>query len=604
MNPDCFKVISVAPNLIQIEIIDIDEFKKDNQVFALGTFLRIEDDKGISVIAIARSYRIKDPIIEPVDSEGTMPVPKAPSFIIDAQPLGFISEDGRFQRGGQQLTIPPTKVEIASSEYLKAIFAGVDANKQFCFGSLALDKSIAVPVDGNRFFGKHLAILGCTGSGKSCTVAKILQEATRPSKEQSADGTLNNSHIVVFDLHGEYGSAFPDSATRHVRRVGIGNLRLPYWLMNSEELEEFFLDTEAQDHNQRNIFKEAVILNKQLKNAGQVDNKHITYDSPLVFDIREVLEYIRNRNREKIDKKSGIITWSFQTQDEKGDDVTKSDRISADHATDLFKSTVEYSVEGKTTGTLNGKFINFVSRLENKISDARLQFLLGSDAMELKLGEVLRQFIGYEREDDPEAPKANITILDLSGIPFEVLSIVVSLLNRLIFDFAYYYKKIKGEGKEVPILVVLEEAHLYVPRSELAKYRSVRESIERIAKEGRKYGLSLMVVSQRPSDISETIFSQCNNFVVMRLTNPSDQLYVTRLLPDSVSAITENLPSLEQREALLIGDAVSIPTIVEIHEVTEKPDSGDIGVHEEWKKDWLDVAFESVVATITKEGQV
>ena len=601
MNPNCFKVISVAPNLIQIEIIDIDEFKKGNKVFALGTFLQIKDDKGISVIAIAKSYRIKDPTDEPLDSNGTMPQPRAPSFIIDAQPIGFINAVGEFQRGGQQLTIPPTEVEIASPELLNTIYSGLEERKQFCFGSLALYDKIPVPVDGNKFFGKHLAVLGCTGSGKSCTVAKILQEATRPSDPQSENGILNNSHIIVFDLHGEYGAAFPHSVHYNVRRIDINNLRLPYWLMNSEELEEFFLDTEAQDHNQRNIFKEAIILNKHEKNEAQVDKKHITYDSPLVFDIREVLQYIRNRNCEKIDKKSGEIKWSLETQDEDGNKIVEKNREIKSHATDLFKESVKFSEDGKTTGTLNGKFINFISRLENKICDVRLQFLLGPDAMKLKLREVLQQFIGYEQN---ESQKANITIIDLSGIPFEVLSIVVSLLNRLVFDFAYYYKKIKDKNKEVPILIVLEEAHIYVPRSELAKYRSVRESIERVAKEGRKYGLSLMIVSQRPSDISETIFSQCNNFVVMRLTNPSDQQYVTKLLPDSVSAITESLPSLEQREALLIGDSVSIPSIVEIHEIINKPDSNDISVHEEWKKDWVDVSFDMVVATITKEGQI
>ncbi len=197
--------------------------------------------------------------------------------------------------------------------------------------------------------------------------------------------------------------------------------------------------------------------------------------------------------------------------------------------------------------------------------------------------------------------KENITIIDLSGIPFEVLSIVVSLISRLVFDFCFYYKAVKKEKEEAPFLLVLEEAHNYIPQSEVAKYNSVKKSIERIAKEGRKYGLSLMIVSQRPSEISETIFSQCNNFIAMRLTNPSDQQYVKRLMPDSVSAITDTLPVLERQEALIIGDSIPIPTIVRIKDLTDRPDSNDIHFRTEWKKDWVAIAFENLIKNMKKE---
>jgi hypothetical protein len=197
--------------------------------------------------------------------------------------------------------------------------------------------------------------------------------------------------------------------------------------------------------------------------------------------------------------------------------------------------------------------------------------------------------------------KDNITIIDLSGIPFEVLSIVVSLISRLVFDFCFYFKAVKQATEEAPFLLVLEEAHNYIPQSEGAKYHSVKKSIERIAKEGRKYGLSLMIVSQRPSEISETIFSQCNNFVAMRLTNPSDQQYVKRLVPDSISAITDTLPVLERQEALIIGDSIPIPTIVRIKDLIDKPDSNDIAFRSEWKKDWVQITFDALIKKIKKE---
>ena len=160
----------------------------------------------------------------------------------------------------------------------------------------------------------------------------------------------------------------------------------------------------------------------------------------------------------------------------------------------------------------------------------------------------MRELLGYQEE-----AKSNITILDLSGVPFDVLSITVSLISRILFEFGYYYKRMRaedstGEGEvianDVPVLLVYEEAHKYVPNNDMAKYRASRESIERIAKEGRKYGISLMLASQRPSEISETIFSQCNNFLSLRLTNPADQNYVKRLLPDTLGSIVDKMPVL------------------------------------------------------------
>ena len=184
-----------------------------------------------------------------------------------------------------------------------------------------------------------------------------------------------------------------------------------------------------------------------------------------------------------------------------------------------------------------------MSRLETKLADKRLRFLLQSakpDGTPYKtedFEQIMKQFIGYLN-------KSNITIVDLSGIPFEVLSITVSLVSRLIFDFCFHYSKLRHEEKslnDVPVMIVCEEAHNYIPQNDSVAYRSSRKSLERIAKEGRKYGLSLMVVSQRPSEVSETIFAQCNNFIALRLTNNADQNYVRRLFPDNSSGITDIL---------------------------------------------------------------
>ena len=212
--------------------------------------------------------------------------------------------------------------------------------------------------------------------------------------------------------------------------------------------------------------------------------------------------------------------------------------------------------------------------------------------------------MGYGNEE-----KTNVTIIDLSSVPFEVLSITVSLISRLIFEYGYYYKRYRCNidkdeniNNDIPFLLVYEEAHKYVPKSELTKYRSSQKAIERIAKEGRKYGITLMLASQRPSEISETIFSQCNSFVVMRLTNPVDQNYIKKLIPEDVSSITDNLSGFDKREALILGDAVKIPALIRIHELPndQLPKSNDINFIEEWRRDWENIdEFDKIVGLMS-----
>lgn len=575
---DIFRILTVAPSLIQIEVLDADQFKQDVSDFTIGSYLKISDDSNTSIIALVQSFKIKE------TNPGGVTVITKPSFILDAQPIGFLDEQGKFRRGGQQIAIPPSNVSIADDTVLKGIYESIEEGKSFCFANLAQKINIQIAVDGDKFFSKHIAVVGSTGSGKSGTVARILQEGINPTSEQAQRGILNNSHILLFDLHGEYKTAFPKS-----RKLDVENLVLPYWLMNSEELEEMFIESnESNSHNQVSQFKAAVTLNKQRHNPGL---PKVNYDTPVYFSIEEVFRYISNHNISTKDAKTGELKIK-----------TKITGVADEHQ--LFE-VIEFEdkVSGKiNTGPYAGEFDRFIPRLETKINDQRLAFLLksrkpsGSEYITADLPDILKQFIGYS-----DSEKDNITIIDLSGIPFEVLSLVVSLISRLVFDFCFYLKATKTGDNETPFLLVLEEAHNYIPQSEGTKYRSVKKSIERIAKEGRKYGLSLMIVSQRPSEISETIFSQCNNFVAMRLTNPTDQQYVKRLMPDSVSAITDTLPILERQEALIIGDCIPIPTIVKIKDLTNKPDSNDIHFRTEWKKDWIDITFTELIKKMKKE---
>lgn len=529
------EVTAVSPNkaIISVDSDNLDKFK-DGLDLKVGSYLEISDNNDCKLISIIESYKIS------VDDKENK------KFIIEANPLGtLIGED--FTRGGDSLAIPPTGARPASHTDIKNIYqASIGKNEKFYFSKLAQDENIEVPVNGNKFFNKHFAIVGSTGSGKSHTVAKILQEAIDGKNEEYKG--LNNSHIVLFDIHNEYKSAFPNA-----NHIGI-NLALPYWLLNSEELEELFLDTEANDHNQRNIFKESIVNSKRDNfNGENSDKEKIHYDSPLFFEINDVLKAAIHKNTEMVSGAKG----------------------------------------GEKQGSLFGKLTNFVSRLENKIKDKRLDFLLGEKSKAITFEDTIRQIIGYKKEKT-----SNITIIDLGGIPFEVLSITVSLISRLLFDYGYFYKKrLDTEKKncETPILLVYEEAHKYVPKSNLVKYRASKNAIERIAKEGRKYGVTLAILSQRPSEISETIFSQCNSFVVMRLTNPEDQSYVKRLLPDTLGNLTDMLPSLQSGEALLIGESIVMPSLVKIDRCNPEPSSSDIKYLEVWQEEWKQVVFENII---------
>ncbi len=263
---------------------------------------------------------------------------------------------------------------------------------------------------------------------------------------------------------------------------------------------------------------------------------------------------------------------------------------------DYFNEILEFqaSTPGKIKkGTYSdGSIDKFINRFYSKINDKRLDFLFGDKSKNIEFKEVLKEFTGYNK-------KTNVTIIDLSGVPFEVLSITVSLISRLLFDFSYYNKKLNDDNK-IPLLLVFEEAHKYVPKSELSKYKSSKLSIERIAKEGRKYGITLAIVSQRPSEISETIFSQCNTFISMRLTNPDDQNYVKKLLPDTLGDLTSKLNSLSAGEALLIGESVIMPSVVKIDRCEPEPSSNDIMYYDIWKEKWHEDGFEDIISNWEK----
>ncbi|KAA6308582.1 hypothetical protein EZS27_039780, partial [termite gut metagenome] len=284
------------------------------------------------------------------------------------------------------------------------------------------------------------------------------------------------------------------------------------------------------NYNQSTVFRKLVTANKRKHNPTV---SKVFYDTPLIFDIIEIQNALYNMKNETKNSKNSDRIMINDGSYECTDCITKVDTgilLTEDEKIEKYfqEEYKFYPVKGQNItrgdyaeGTLDKFFIRF----QEKINQDRLSFLFGNDSNIISFEDTLKKLLGYNNDK-----KSNVTIIDLSGVPFEVLSITVSLISRIIFEYGYFYKRMRCAkntnekiNNDIPILLVFEEAHKYVPNSELSKFRASKNSIERIAKEGRKYGVTLLLASQRPSEISETIFSQCNNFIAMRLTNPNDQ---------------------------------------------------------------------------------
>lgn len=585
------KVINSTPGTIQVLLNSIEIFDQNKSKIKVSKYISIEDGNDLYILASIQN-------VCAVQSKEADTI----NYTVSCTPIGCYSEteDGiSFRQGGVNLPSPTEPVYLPDDEVINAIFSSND-NFSFQIGNLSNNNSVNYFVDGNKFFGKHIAVVGSTGSGKSCAVARLLQNIMKINDGHNENvDSLKNSHVIIFDIHSEYQSAFKLAAEEKfsVNCLDVEKLCLPYWLMNSQELEALFIESnEMNSHNQISQFKKAVILSKEKHNPTM---EHINYDTPVYFDISEVYRYIKNKNSEVINKNE---TFPHLPKCSDGTIINDADNVYLNEDV-TFAATSTAKDSKASNGPYNGEFERFVTRLETKLSDKRLEFITApkkENGEEFKTEDfdvILQQFLGY-------IDKSNVTIIDLSAIPFEVLSIVISLLSRVIFDFAFHYSKLRhtlGLVNDIPFMLVCEEAHNYIPKNGGAEYNASKHSIERIAKEGRKYGLNLMVVSQRPSEVSETIFSQCNNFIVLKLTNVNDQTCIKNLLPDNNSSLVDTLPTLAAGECLVVGDAVPLPAVVKMSMPNPAPSSSNVNVYDEWNKDWINIAFEDVIKRWRKE---
>lgn len=418
---------------------------------------------------------------------------------------------GRFIRGTEELPYPGAAVELPTEAELDLIF-NTHRRFDFALGEISLLRGKKNYIDPDKFFSRHIAVVGATGSGKSCSVASILQKIHK----------LPGARIILLDLHDEYGEAFGDMA----ERINIGEFEIPYWAMNFDELVETFVDPDDPAARSEMVVLSEIVLNgKRAKNLSYKDT--ITVDSPVFFDLSDIKVKMQALDTERLPN-------------------------------------------GKE-GPFYGNFTRFLFKFDTKINDRRFDFLF--KPKKFKTTDSFSQFL--ESLFGLRSGKS-IVVLNLNIVPHEVINALVSLLARLVFDFNVW----NPYRANLPILLVLEEAHNYL--NTFSSSQTARHTIERVVKEGRKYGVSCMIVSQRPVDVAESILSQCGNFIVMRLSNPDDQAYIAKLVPESMGDLLDVIPSLRQGEGLLLGDAAIIPLRTKIDPPDPYPKSRDVEFYTKW----------------------
>ena len=425
-------------------------------------------------------------------------------------------------------------------QFMNLLSMKVKEGERLKLGHFIADQTAMAVANGDKFFQRHAAILGSTGSGKSWAVALMLERAA----------ALKSANLIVLDMHGEYSTLCEgnNAIAQQFRIAGPGDLDvsnndclfLPYWLLNREEMLALILDrSDDNAPNQAARFTEHVRSLKETVLADSENKKVLetfTVDSPIPYPLDGLIEKLKADNVER--------------------------------------------VPGKTTdkaGPWFDKLTRFITRMETKISDKRVGFMFQPPEMCSEYGWLEKMLGSLFSVSDTQR---GIKIIDFSEVPSDVLPIVTGVLARLLYSIQFWMDK----DSRHPLTIVCDEAHLYLPvrdSAEAAEKRAL-ESFERIAKEGRKYGVSLLVVSQRPSDVSRTILSQCNNFLVLRLTNDQDQSVVKRLIPESMGGITDILPLLDLGEALLLGDSILLPTRIKLDKPKIEPASATRQFWTDW----------------------
>lgn len=579
---------------------------------------------------------------------------------LSLSPLGILKEkDGNYEieRGVYSYPSVGDIVIIPSKEQLKAIVQNKDENARIKIGVAPMAANAPVFVDPDKLFGRHLAILGNTGSGKSCSVAGLIRWSIEAAKEQIKNDQSVNARFIIFDPNGEYGTCF--EGLGNIKRyevkiredVDAQQLKVPSWMWNSWEWASI---AQASAKTQRPILRKAL---REIKNAeiSKDDNINILFKNFLISlkisllnyqkdgaklsewpgkqnygefleNIKKSLETLENQKYDNI--KQNLINkldeiFNNHHKNDKGyypafslEEVTPLLEIlnnaensigklipyeGPDEDSPVFFKNEDFlaHIERLSQEANQQQYLDFfLMRVRSLFTDKRIASVINTETSdEITLENWLKEYIG-KNDNNP-----SITIIDLSLLPSEILFLVVSVMARIIFEAHHRYKK--QMGQTLPTVLVVDEAHNLIKKYEteddnISAQRLCTQIFEKIAKEGRKFGVGLVLASQRPSELSQTVLSQCNTFLLHRIVSDRDQEMVKKLVPDTMGGILNELSVLPSRKAILLGWATPIPILVEMNELPEDqrpkskdPEFWDVWINKEQREiDWKKIANE------------
>ena len=448
-----------------------------------------------------------------------------------------------------------SEVFLAEGEALSIIMNSLDdidspVTEKLMIGKYASNREVQAILDGNKFFQRHACIVGSTGSGKSYTIANILEKTAK----------LPYANIIVYDLHGEY------TQLSYAEQIKIsdenGGLHIPIWFFNYEEIHSLFIESsEGTSTNQRAAVVDYILKSKKEyieKNMKELSSDVVTADTPVPFSAHRLKEYL-----EKEDIREDETGDFYKSGDNKGQPKTKK-------------------------GQYNGKLTNLIMRLQTKVDDKKYGFIFNEDETqdESYLNEFTRKIMGVDSSK-------KIKVIDLSEVPTDMLAIVIGIVTRLVYDVQFWMSPQNNQTRH-PLAFVCDEAHIYMSNDmssmRMAEKKSL-EIFEKISKEGRKYGIALLIVSKRPAELNTTIISQCNNIISLKITNDRDKRAVASMLTDSLVGLVDSLPNLDVGECVVVGDAIKLPIKILLDKPNEEPLSSTIEFWDRWS-DKQDTVFD------------
>lgn len=495
--------------------------------------------------------------------------------------MGEGDGSGNFQRGVSQYPTIGDPVHLVRESDLAKIYGRPDTPNFVQIGHLASAESIPTLVDLDKLVTRHSAVVGTTGAGKSTTVASLLASLSDRQRYPSA-------RILILDIHGEYPAALKDRATifrvKPDQNSEEKQLFVPYWAMTFDELLSVSMGNLDEKGRGAVLEKITELKRDSIKKQSRegITNDNLTVDSPVPFSIHKMWFDLHCEMRSTHYQKAGVQqsreTWALET-DDSDNLIQPGDVMKAIHP--LFKRVKDVAGDPEkirwSTSTLN--IGGAIDALGSKLRDPRFDFLFRPGPWlpseegqpEEDLDSLIERWLGGSEP---------IAILDLSGIPVSIVTNLIGALLRIIYDCLFWARNMSEGGRERPLLVVLEEAHAYLGKGDQGP---AALAVKRIVKEGRKYGIGAMIISQRPAEVDDTILSQCGTFFAMRLSNATDRGHVTGTASDNLSGLFDMLPTLRTGEMIITGEAIHLPvrTVLDPPPKNRRPDSGDPLVYDD-----------------------